>query len=163
MPAMPHDDPQAAADVAAQIAHILERFHETHRRELPVLVALARELGAAGAALAGHLAAMSTALEQHMFKEEMRLFPMMEQGGSTLIGLLIDDLMRDHRAHDEAIATLEALTRALPPPTGRDGPADALRAGVARLVADLGEHMRLEDDVLFPPFVALSATAVARP
>ncbi len=52
MPAMPQDDPPAAADVRAQIAHILERFHETHRRELPVLVALARELGASGTALA---------------------------------------------------------------------------------------------------------------
>lgn len=157
MAGMPHDDTPAADDAPALIAHIVERFHETHRRELPALLALAGEAGASAAALAEHLASMAGALELHMFKEEMRLFPMMEQGGSTLIGLLIDDLAREHRAHDEAIARLEALAGALPATAG------VLRAGVTRFVADLGEHMRLEDEVLFPRYAASPRGSAVRP
>ena len=44
-----------------------------------------------------HLAEMARALEHHMFKEEARLFPMTEQGGHALIGLLVDDLDAEHR------------------------------------------------------------------
>jgi hypothetical protein len=80
----------AAADkVAVLIAHILARFHETHRAELPELVALAK---AHAPGLLGPLQDLAVALELHMFKEEARLFPMMEQGGNTLIGHLIEDL-----------------------------------------------------------------------
>ena len=139
-----------AADAAMLIAHILERFHETHRRELPVLVALAHEQGAPGTELAAHLTAMSSALELHMFKEEMRLFPMLEQGGNALMGQLIDDLMREHRAHEDAMTRLEALlAAALPAALVHEGPADALRVGVAKLLTDLVEHVRLEDEWLF--------------
>lgn len=160
---MAQDHSLHAAEVPALIAHIVERFHEAHRRELPVLVALAGELGAAGAGLAEHLAAMADALERHMFKEEMRLFPMMEQGGSSLVGLLIDDLLREHRAHDEAVGRLEALMAGLVVPAGCDEAADSLRAGVARLVADLAEHVRLEDEQLFPRFAASPRSPTLRP
>jgi regulator of cell morphogenesis and NO signaling len=153
-----HDDLDALA-TPALIARIVERFHEAHRRDLPALAALTRELGEPGAALAAHLGSMADALELHMFKEEMRLFPMMEQGGGRLIGHLIDDLVPEHRAHEDCIARLEALVSALPAPPGRDGTVDALRAGAARLVADLVEHVRLEDEVLFRRFDAFPRTA----
>lgn len=149
---MPDDLSLSAADVPALIAHIVERFHETHRRELRVLAALARELGGPAIDVVEHLASMATALEVHMFKEEMRLFPMMEQGGGTMIGLLIDDLERDHRDHECAVSRLEVLALALPPLGGHEAAADSLRGGVAKLVADLRTHMRVEDEVLFPRF-----------
>jgi regulator of cell morphogenesis and NO signaling len=149
---MPDDQNSPGADVRELIAHIVERFHETHRRELLVLASLARELGPPGTDLAEHLASMGMALELHMFKEEMRLFPMMEQGGNALIGRLIDDLERDHRAHEEAISRLEALSAGLSGQPAREGSADALQAGVVKLVADLEAHIRLEEDVLFPRF-----------
>mgnify|MGYP005845998039 CR=1 FL=1 len=149
---MSADDSLPCAGVPALIAHIVERFHETHRRELPELVALARALSAPGKDLGEHLDSMAAALETHMFKEEMRLFPMIEQGGSPLIGHLIDDLAREHRSHDDAIARLEALVAALSVPPGCEGAAQALRAGVAKLVDDLRQHMHAEDDVLFPRY-----------
>jgi regulator of cell morphogenesis and NO signaling len=151
---MPVADTLRADDVPALIAHILERFHDTHRREVPELVALARELGSPGAELADHLDTMAKALDLHMFKEEMRLFPMIEQGGSPPIGHLIDDLGREHRAHDEAIARLETLLDALHVAPEHVGIAVALRTGVAKLVDDLRQHMHAEDDVLFPPYAA---------
>jgi regulator of cell morphogenesis and NO signaling len=92
---------------------------------------------------------MAAALEQHQFKEEMRLFPMMEQGGNTLIGHLIDDLEAEHRMHEDTMAALQAALAGW-----HDGGADAqvLRAGLARLFADLADHVRVEDEVLFPRF-----------
>jgi regulator of cell morphogenesis and NO signaling len=151
---MPDDQTSPGADVPALIAQIVERFHETHRRELRLLAALARELGASGTDLAEQLAKMATALELHMFKEEMRLFPMMEQGGNALIGRLIEDLERDHRLHEQAISELEELASRLSVPAEGTQTVDTLRTGVARLVSDLRAHIRLEDGVLFPRFRA---------
>lgn len=128
-------------DTAALIAHVLDRFHEGHRRDLPPLIAQAREVAPR---VADHLAAMARALDLHMFKEEARLFPMMEQGGHALIGLLVDDLDAEHRAHEVAIEGLLALM---------DEPgAESLRPPVQRFVDELQAHVRIEDEVLFPRF-----------
>ncbi|MCK7490364.1 MAG: hemerythrin domain-containing protein [Comamonadaceae bacterium] len=115
-----------------------------------MLIAQARRLAAAGVvpALADHLAVMEEALEAHMFKEEMRLFPMMEQGGGSLIDLLLDDLEREHRAHEQSIARLEELLAELPPTPG----AQALAAGCAKLIDDLHQHVAAEDEDLFLQF-----------
>jgi regulator of cell morphogenesis and NO signaling len=146
--------PSPSRDPAELIAHVLDRFHETHRRELPQILRLARALQARGAppAVADQLEAMATALESHMFKEEMRLFPMMEQGGNTLIGQLIDDMHAEHLEHCEATARLQALLAGLRAPAGAEAEEAALRAAVAKLLDDLAQHMRLEDEVLFPLF-----------
>ena len=143
----------ATLDAEALIEHILTRFHEAHRRDLPPLQAQARAAVARGAppALAEHLDAMAVALEQHQFKEEMRLFPMMEQGGNTLMGHLIDDLEAEHRLHEGAMAALHEVLAGWPD-DGAD--AQALRAGLGRLFADLAAHVQLEDEVLFPRFSA---------
>lgn len=149
MAAMRHDDAPPADDVAALIAHIVDRFHETHRRELPALAAQARAAGAPAAELAVHLVSMTEALELHMFKEEMRLFPMMEQGGNTLIGHLIDDLEAEHRAHEAAIATLQQRMAGL---------ADAaLRRALEHFIEELQAHVHAEDALLFPRFAAKPA------
>lgn len=147
-------DAPDARDVPSLIAYILERFHETHRRELPDLVALAQALHGPGAEVAEQLESMGQALEMHMFKEEVRLFPMMEQGGNSLIGHLIDDMSREHRAHDEQIELLGSLVATLQSPPSGEATLAALRVGVARLIDDLHLHMRIEDDVLFPPFAS---------
>lgn len=144
-------DPLAALGTEALIEHILERFHEGHRRDLPPLQGQAQAAVAAGAppALGQALDAMAQALEQHQFKEEMRLFPMMQQGGNSLIGHLLDDLEAEHRQHEQAMAALHHQLQAWPD-TGPE--AQALRQGLARLFAELAEHVRVEDDLLFPRF-----------
>lgn len=123
------------------IAHILDRFHEGHRRDLPALVQQARETAPA---LADHLAAMAAALELHMFKEEARLFPMMEQGGHSLLGLLIDALEREHRAHEQALATLIDLMDESAP--------ESLRQPLQHFIDELRAHVQIEDEVLFRRF-----------
>lgn len=138
------------------IEHIRLRFHETHRRELVEILRLARECELQGTppGLVDELAAMAAALESHMFKEEMRLFPMMEQGGNTLIGHLIDDMQAEHLAHQAEIARLQALLAALPVPAASATAVAVMRPAVGKLFADLAEHIRVEDDLLFPMFVA---------
>lgn len=133
---------RAVESPAALIETLEQRFHEGHRRDLPRLVAQARPVSAA---LADHLQAMARALELHMFKEEARLFPTLLQGGHSLAGLLMDDLRREHRAHEEAVGTLLALMAREPLP-------DALCAALQHFVAELAEHVRLEDERLFPLF-----------
>jgi regulator of cell morphogenesis and NO signaling len=151
------DVPTTAAEL---IDHILTRFHETHRCELPGIVALARELEGKGATptLADDLDAMAKALEMHMFKEEMRLFPMMDQGGNTLIGHLIDDMEAEHLDHADVVAELERRMADLVVPAGAEPEAAAFRAAVAKLFDDLAQHVHLEETVLFAMFEARSAS-----
>lgn len=133
--------PPDPRDTATLIAHILERFHEGHRRDLPVLLAQARE---AAPPLAAHLESIANALEHHMFKEEARLFPMMEQGGHSLLGLLIDDLEAEHRVHEDALAMLIALMDECAP--------ESLRQPLQHFVDELRAHVQIEDEVLFRRF-----------
>lgn len=148
--------------VDQQIAHILERFHETHRRELPAIVALARALEAQGApaGLSERLASMGKALEAHMFKEKMRLFPMMAQGGNSLIQHLIADMEAEHVAHRVTMSEVGALLARLPALPGAEAELVGLRAAVAKLFDDLAQHIHAEDEVLFPLFARPDA---ARP
>lgn len=145
--------PESLSD-AALAEFIVDRFHEAHRRDLPPILALAGALAGsdAGEALAGRLQRMADDLEAHMFKEEMRLFPMIGQGGGALVGHLVDDMVGEHRMHEASVAEVRALLAALEPPSDRAADACALRAAVEALFVDLAEHVRIEDGILFARF-----------
>jgi regulator of cell morphogenesis and NO signaling len=148
---MPLDvTPQATA----LIEQILTRFHEGHRRALPELQAMAAAVDASGIdnGLADALCAIGNALELHMFKEEMRLFPMMEQGGNTLIGRLIEDLHREHGAHQDAMDDFRVRLRRLAQNHGANSALQALMEGVDELARELDSHIRTEDEELFALF-----------
>lgn len=146
--------PEATRQVSALIDRIQTQFHESHRRALPELLSMAAALEARGITngLADELRTMGNALEQHMFKEEMRLFPMMEQGGNTLIGLLIDDLHREHLAHERAMSALRAHLGVLTKAHGTDLALLPFTQGLDDLAAELAQHIRAEDEELFPLF-----------
>jgi regulator of cell morphogenesis and NO signaling len=143
---------------AALVGHIVERFHEGHRRDLLLLRNLLAALPPSpqAAALAAHVAAFGAELERHLFKEEMRLFPMIEQGGHALIGALIDDITQEHAAHEAGVAKLRTLHHALlHEAPGLPAPTTApLGAVLERLLAELAEHAALEETRLFAPFAA---------
>jgi regulator of cell morphogenesis and NO signaling len=148
---MPNDTARRAS---ALIERIQTTYHDRHRESLPPLLAMAAALEARGLAegITAELRAIGDALEQHMFKEEMRLFPMMEQGGNTLIVQLMDDLHREHDEHSTALHTWSAnLAMLTPPPDGQAG-LQALRDATQALLAELEEHIRTENDELFPMF-----------
>lgn len=145
----------------ALIDHIQARYHDGHRRALPELLAMAAVLEASGIGdgLVGTLRTIGEALEQHMFKEEMRLFPMMAQGGNTLIRHLVEDLHHEHVRHASTMEAFRARLQNL----ARPGPADpALQqfiGGVEHLADELARHIRAEDEELFPLFAGPTATA----
>jgi regulator of cell morphogenesis and NO signaling len=147
--------PNQTQRVSALIESICTRFHEGHRRALPPLLALAVRVEAQGIApgLTSELRAIGEALEQHMFKEEMRLFPMMEQGGNTLIGRLIEDLHREHGDHEAGMDDFRARLRGFKAACNAESSFQALVHGVDALAKELAAHIRAEDSELFPLFV----------
>lgn len=146
-------------DAAALIEHILSRFHETHRRELPELIRLAARVETRHAehpqvptGLAEALRETADALEQHMLKEEFRLFPMMLQGGHSMIQAPIDVMRGEHDEHGERLEQLEALTGDCVAPPEACASWRALYAGLRKFIDDVREHVHIENNVLFGRF-----------
>jgi regulator of cell morphogenesis and NO signaling len=153
--------PNIIPQVIALIEHIQTRYHEGHRRAIPELLVLAAAAEACGIddTLVDELAAFGDALERHLFKEEMRLFPMMEQGGNTLIPQLIEDLHREHVQHDVAMGALLARCRALSASHPLVPTLEQLARGVEDLAVELARHIHAEDEELFPLFSRPQAPA----
>ena len=143
------------------IEHIQTRFHDGHRRALPELMTMATAVEAQGIdkGLVDALRAIGHELEQHMFKEEMRLFPMMEQGGNTLIERLIEDLHREHVAHEQGIVCFQARVRESAQAHRANATLQALAQAVEVFADELIRHIHAEDDELFPLFCAPVPTA----
>lgn len=152
---------EAPHETAPLIAHILTRYHEVHRRELPELLALARRVETVHA---GHpdmprglgelLERIQRELESHMCKEELILFPAMARVEAADGGLEapISRMRHEHDDHAASLRELEALTCDFALPDGACRTWQALYAGGAKLVDDLREHIHLENDLLFPRF-----------
>lgn len=82
---------------------------------------------------------------------------MMEQGGNTLIGLLIEDLHREHIAHEHAMDALRAHLCTLTEAHGTDLALHQLIRGLDDLACQLAQHIRAEDEELFPLFATPSS------
>jgi regulator of cell morphogenesis and NO signaling len=141
------------------IDHILIRFHEIHRRELPELVKLARKVEAVHAehpqvphGLADTLHQMLGELEVHMKKEELILFPAMRQRAEGRLDTPIAAMRHDHDDHGAHVRRVESLTDNFTPPPDACRSWHALYTGAAKLVDDLMEHIHLENNVLFPRY-----------
>ena len=152
-------DPAAPQETDALIALILTRYHAVHRAELPGLVALARKVESVHAehpevpsGMAEALAYLRQAMEDHMAKEEMILFPAMRAGGGPGIESPIAVMRADHDDHAEEVALIRELTLDFTPPEHACGSWRRLYEGTAKLFDDLAAHIALENEVLFPRF-----------
>ena len=144
------------APPAELIEHILKRFHERHREQLPELIRLARrvETRHAGradcpAGLADHLEAMYQELVSHMIKEEQVLFPLLARGGERNAGAPLAMMRFEHDQHGEALDELARLTHDITAPVDACNTWLALYAGLTELREDLMQHIHLENNVLF--------------
>lgn len=153
--------PEASLETPELIAHILKRYHETHRREWPELIALARKVETVHAGhddaprgLADLLALIADDLEAHQQKEEQILFPMMLSGAGPMIRHPIARMMIEHEDVEEQLEAMEERTGGLTPPAGACGSWRRLYEGCRKFRDDLRAHIRLEDTVLFPRFMA---------
>ena len=143
------------------IEHILERYHATHRAELPELVRLAarveeRHAGNPLVPAGIHAALLEAggALEEHMQKEEQILFPLMRAGGHPMIHAPIGRMRHEHDEHGERLEHLGAIAHGFELPEEACPTWRALYAGVQKLIDDVHEHIHLENNVLFPRFDA---------
>jgi len=143
------------------IEHILDRYHATHRAELPELVRLAARVEerhadkpAVPRGLHAALLELSGALEDHMQKEEQILFPLMRAGGHPMIAAPIGRMRFEHDEHGERLANLERLAHGFELPEEACPTWRALYAGLRKLIEDVHEHVHLENNVLFARFGA---------
>jgi len=143
------------------IEHILDRYHQVHRREMPELRALAIRVErvhaghpAAPKGLSDLLEHLHEELESHMQKEEQILFPLMRVGGSPMIAHPIGVMRHEHDSHGAELKALSELTGDLTLPDDACTTWRALYAGLAKLAEDLTEHIHIENNVLFPKFEA---------
>ncbi|RCS59418.1 iron-sulfur cluster repair protein YtfE [Parvibium lacunae] len=155
-----HDDTALSiTDVPALIDHILTRYHDVHRAQLPELILMARRVEAvhrdhpnAPVGLAQLLTEMEVDLLNHMQKEEQVLFPMLKAGGNAFVVHPIGMMRSEHIDHGATLERLAALTQEMTPPPGACTTWRALYAGLAQLADDLVNHIHLENNVLFPLF-----------
>lgn len=115
------------ADTEVVIEHVLTRYHDVHREQLPELIRLAQRVERVHnhhpdcpAGLSAHLEQMQAELEAHMQKEEQILFPMIARNMNGMAAAPISVMRREH--DDRGLATLEN---------------------------DLVNHIHLENNVLF--------------
>jgi len=152
-------EPPAPSEPSALIDHILTRFHEVHRQQLPELIRLATAVesvhadhAAAPHGLAALLKSMHSELLQHMEKEEDILFPMLRRGANPFVVHPIGVMRTEHDEHAERLAELTALAGDATPPVDACTTWRQLCAGVRQFADDLQRHIQLENDVLFPQF-----------
>ena len=141
------------------VEHIITRYHEVHRAQLPELIRMARRVEAVHRdnpntphGLADALETMEQELLMHMHKEEAVLFPMLRAGGNSFVSQPIAMMRHEHNDHGEALEHLASLTNDITPPMGACNTWRALYTGLAQLREDLINHIHLENNILFPQF-----------
>ena len=141
------------------VEHIIARYHEVHRAQLPELIRMARRVEAVHRdnpntphGLADALETMEQELLMHMHKEEAVLFPMLRAGGNSFVSQPIAMMRHEHNDHGEALEHLASLTHDITPPMGACNTWRALYTGLAQLREDLINHIHLENNILFPQF-----------
>ena len=141
------------------VEHIIARYHEVHRAQLPELIRMARRVEAVHRdnpntphGLADALETMEQELLMHMHKEEAVLFPMLRAGGNSFVSQPIAMRRHEHTDHGEALEHLASLTNDITPPMGACNTWRALYTGLAQLREDLINHIHLENNILFPQF-----------
>lgn len=136
---------------------IQERYHADLRRRLPELLALAKKVEKVHAehlncptGLHALLTDLHNEMLMHMMKEEIVLFPMINQGRGNLALLPIKIMTDEHDIHGRQLDKIHRLTNDFNPPDGACGTWCALYSGLEKFEKELMEHIHLENNILFP-------------
>lgn len=140
------------------IDFILTRFHDALRRDLPGLLEAAEKVERVHAeksscphGLFAHLQRMDAEIHQHLGKEEQILFPAIQGGArGPAIQMPIRVMMQEHEDHGANLGRLHELTSDFTAPPEACATWRALYSSLAKLEAELMEHIHLENNVLFP-------------
>jgi regulator of cell morphogenesis and NO signaling len=149
----------------ALIDTILATHHELARELAGRIGSLAPAVAAADAArdarlteVAGTCALLEREMLSHLQREETVLFPVIreleaEGADEGDVGMLFSPIVcmkREHLGIDELFASLRSLTDGYAPPAWAGADHRALLAALAAFEADTIEHVRKENDELFP-------------
>ncbi|MDO4878448.1 MAG: hemerythrin domain-containing protein [Neisseria sp.] len=135
-------------------AHIVPRYHDTHRSQLAEMLELGGRLAEAGEEgfpqdFVPLVQAIQNELLSHMMKEERILFPMIDQGAGSGAAMPIRMMMHEHGDHQGAIARLRQVTGGFALPQNAPETWRRLYALAQEFTADLADHIELEDNILF--------------
>lgn len=168
----------AAGDLTAMnLLELADHIEDTHHAYLNVELPRLDELTAKVAAMHGErdprlrelrdtFLALRAELEEHLLKEENILFPMvreLERGGRTpsfhcgSIGNPIRRMVFEHEGAATALDRLGTLTDGFQAPDWACDTYRTLLRSLARFVDDMHEHIRKEEDALFPRALAMEA------
>ncbi|MBI5500910.1 MAG: iron-sulfur cluster repair di-iron protein [Deltaproteobacteria bacterium] len=154
--------------VGELIDFIETRYHEALRRDLPVLVELARRVervhagkAACPRGLADHLEHVHAAVDDHLAKEERVLFPLIRAGRGEFALMPIKVMTEEHDDHGKNLRRTRELAGDFALPEEACASWRELYHGLARLESELMEHIHLENHVLFPR--AMEGAESARP
>jgi regulator of cell morphogenesis and NO signaling len=153
------DQPVLQSKPEALIEHIVSRYHQVHRQQLPELIRMAtrveavhREHPLVPTGLAELLEAVEQDLLTHMHKEETILFPLLLAGGNAFVTQPIHMMRAEHIHHGAMLDRLAELSHNATPPAAACNTWRALYAGIAQLHDDLVQHIHTENNILFPQF-----------
>ncbi len=148
--------------ISELIAHIVDKHHlpvvvELERLE-QLLDRLLREEGATEPErfelLLGAFTDLRDELLPHLLREEQVLFPWILSGQGATAGSPVRVMLHDHGRCLSLLEELRAATDGFVPQDGASEERRRLWSGLEALNLDLREHIRLENDVLFPRALA---------
>ena len=144
-----------SAALPATVDHVIERYHNGHRRQLADAIALAEKVAARHAEtfpaeIVPLLQEIEAELSGHMQKEERMLFPMIKNGMGRTAGMPIRVMMIEHEEHEAALARLKEAAHNFTPPAEACQNWQRLYADLKEFAEDLDDHIRLENTILFP-------------
>ena len=167
-----------SATLGALIDHIGATHHEYLKLELPRLGALLakviekhnRKYGNIPERLGAIYGELRAELESHLMKEEMVLFPLIEDIESAArtgrpaapahcgsVNNPIRVMLHEHDAAGHALAAMRSVTGEYEVPADACNTFRALYHDLQALETDLHQHIHLENNILFPRAAALEA------
>lgn len=161
--------------------HIVRNHHQNVRQDLPQLVELAHTVTEKHGDRAPELAQVErlveelrTEITEHIRKEEQVLFPYIAQVDQapllaihppqqcfSRVGQPVFMMVQEHEHARLMLAELRQLTDDFKPPVWACANFVALYAGLRTFADILEEHIRLENEVLFPRAIAMEAELMA--
>lgn len=159
------------------IQHIVRNHHHNVRQKLPALVELAHNVAKRHANRAPELhkiealaAELHADMVEHLRKEEQVLFPYIAQIDEapllafrppqqcfSRVGQPVFMMVQEHEQATLLLAKLERVTNDFTAPEWACPKFTALYAGLREFTENLREHIRLENELLFPRAIALEA------
>ena len=149
------------------IEHIVSRYHDDLREELPRLEAMATKVNERHGARHPELfpdlliavRALRAELESHITEEEQSLFPRLasldaelakEPAAASAIAGQLSHLRQENQEAGDALVHLREITGGFEPPAEACNTFRGLYAGLAGHERDLQMHVHLENNILFP-------------